>query len=260
MADKLRINSFGRSAAHEAALKEGFYAAEGLDVEHMATPSSKQQMQELVDGVWQVVHTNADNVFWWCEDNGADLLIVSSTPGQPGQDFVVRPEIHGYEELRGKPIAVDAAESGYVTPLRVLLAEQGLATEGKDFTFTEVGNTQFRIDAMDAGTCFGAMVGSGQSGELAARGYRLLDSINRLYTRYASIAAVRRDWAVQNAELLVRYLRAHLQGAGGGQPAFEWDGLRQMMETRRQVGLLRGPVDPHRFATSDYFDRAVAGL
>ena len=60
------------------AVAQGFYAAEGLEVEHAATQSSKAQMQELIDGVWYIVHTNADNVLWWGEDNGADLLIVLS--------------------------------------------------------------------------------------------------------------------------------------------------------------------------------------
>lgn len=259
MPDKLRINSFGRSAAHDKAVAEGLYAAENLEVEHAATQSSKQQMQELVDGVWQVVHTNADNVFWWSEDNGADLLIVLSIPSQPGQNFVVRPEIASYEDLRGKPIAVDAAESGFVTPLRVLLREHGLAEEGKDFTFVEVGNTQFRIDTMRAGTCVGGMISAGQTAELEAEGCRVLDSINRLYTHYAGTAATRRHWAKENPDLLVRYLRAHLR-ALGRTPAFEWAGLREMMETRRQVGLLRGPVDPKRFATQEYYDTAVATL
>src|SRR5947208_10345020 len=108
--DRLRINSFGRSAAHDVALNEGLYAAENLEVELQVTQSSKAQMQELLDGVWQVVHTNADNVFWWDEDNGADFVIVMATPSRPGQSFVVRPEITGYADLRGKVLAVDAAE------------------------------------------------------------------------------------------------------------------------------------------------------
>src|SRR5436305_10539040 len=89
--DTMRINTFGRSAAHEAAVQQGFYALEELEVEHAATQSSKAQMRELLDDKWQIVHTNADNVFWWNEDNGADLLIVLASPSEPGQDFVVRP-------------------------------------------------------------------------------------------------------------------------------------------------------------------------
>src|SRR6266508_6327593 len=86
--DRLKINSFGRLTPHEVATAQGFYAAEELEVEHAATTASKVQMQELKDGVWDVVHTHPDNVFWWNEDNAADLLIVLALPAEPNLIFV----------------------------------------------------------------------------------------------------------------------------------------------------------------------------
>src|SRR5947209_7504554 len=115
--DKLQINGFGRLAAHEVAATKGFYAAEDIEVAHTATTASKVQMGELKDGIWDVVHTHADNVFWWCEDNGADLLIVLALPTKPNLILVVGPEITSYEDLRGKTIAADAPESGFTTSL-----------------------------------------------------------------------------------------------------------------------------------------------
>jgi len=266
--DRLRVNSFGRSAAHDLAVKERLYEAEDLEVEHAATQSSKAQMRELVDGVWDVVNTNADNVFWWNEDNGADLVIVEATPGTAGQDFVVRPEITRYEDLRGKPLAVDAAESGYATALRVLLREAGLVQEGRDFTFLEVGATQQRIDALRDGRAFGAMIGSSQAASLPAEGLHILDSINRLYTHYAGCTAVRRRWAEEHGEPLVRYLRATIRSRSraaepdgpGAPPPFDWEGLREMMQMRRDLGMLRGPADPHRFGDESYYARALETL
>lgn len=263
--DKLRINTFGRSSAHEAAVSQGFYAADQLEVELTVTQSSKAQMQELIDGVWDVVHTNADNVFWWAEDNHADLVIVAAAPSRPGQDLVVRPEIGRYEDLRGKPIAVDAAESGYATPLRLLLQEAGLAQEGRDYMFVEVGATQQRIDALRDGRGFGAMIGSAQAATLPAEGFRILDTINRLFTHYAGSTAVRRQWARDNPDLLVRYLRAHTRGAMAaealnGPPEFDWDGLQEMLVLRGKVGLRSGPADTHGFADDSYYRKAVASI
>ncbi len=260
--DRLRVSTFGGGATQAAAAKLGLYAAEGLEVEVDVTQSSKDQMSKLIDGTWDLVHTNADNVVWWSEDNSADLVIVMATEGRPGQDLWVRPEIETYEDLRGKPLAVDAAESGYVTPLRVLLAQAGLE-EGKDYDFVEVGATHMRVDAMREGRAYGAMVGSGR--DAAADGFRVLDSINRLYTHYASSTATRREWVAANEELLVRYLRAQLRAsaavnADGAAPSFSWDGLREMIQTRKDVGWLRGPVDPRRFADDAYFQRAVESL
>lgn len=270
MLDRLRINSFGRAAAHEAAVAQGFYASEDLEVEHAVTNSSKAQMQQLVDGVWNLVHTNADNVFYWSEDRGANLVIVQATGGRANQDFVVRSEIQGYADLRGKVIAVDAAESGFATPLRVLLREHGLQEEGKDFHFFQVGATQQRVEAMRDGRAIGAMVGSAQAEALQGEGFRTLDSINRLYRNHAAGAvAATRPWVAANPELLVRYLRAHIRGATWNSALaeatrapepFAWDGLQEMLDLRASLGMLRGPADRRRFADDTYYQRAVATL
>lgn len=260
--DKLRINSFGRGPGDDAAAQAHF-AAEDLEIEHAVTNSSKAQMQELVDGVWDVVHTNSDNVFYWSEDREADIVIVLASPGAANQDFIVRPEIEDYDDLRGQVIAVDAAESGYATPLRVLLREHGLNQEGKDYHFLQVGATQQRIDAMKDGRAVGAMVGSTQARTLAEEGFRDLDSINRLYREHAGAAVTTRVWARANQALLIRYLRGYLRSTRAAQGAvlsFAWDGLREMLEMRADLGLLRGPPDPHRFADDRYYQQAVASL
>ena len=259
--DKLRLSTFGGGAAHDAAVRMGLYEAEGLEIERDVTNSSKVQMQQLIDSVWDAVHTNADNVVWWNEDNGADLVIVLATESMPNQDLVVREEIASFDDLRGKVLAVDAAESGFVTPLRVLLRQAGLE-ENRDYTFIEVGATQQRVDAMRDGRAYGAMVGKGRDN--AADGLRVLDTINRLYTNYAGSCATRRDWASANEDLLVRYLRAQLRASaalagGGGPPPFAREGLREMMQTRQDVGFLRGPVDPDRFVDDRFYQRAIDG-
>jgi len=258
----LKVSSFSRTKQHDRAVEGGYFRDEELDIELDLTQASKTQMGQLVDGVWDLVHTNFDNVLYWSEDHDADLLIVSAVPGIPRQDLVVRPEIKTYADLRGKVIAVDAAESGYVTPLRVMLAdadlhETGLLDNG-DYVLVEFGATDGRVGAMERGDAFAAMVSEGRKLE---NGLWVMDNINRLYTDYASIVVTRRIWAEQNEDLVVRYLRAQFAAAkslsDGALPAFDWAGMQEMMEMRQAVGFLRGPVDPTRFATTHYFDKAI---
>lgn len=279
--DKLRINTFGRLAPHEAAVARGFYTAEDLEVEHTATTASKTQMGELKDGVWNFVHTHADNVFWWNEDNDADLLIVMALPAEPNLILVVGPEIKSYEDLRGKTIAADAAESGFVTSLRVMLQEHGLTNEGTDYRFDEIGAN--RVDPMRAGRYVASMLNTGAERALADQGFHVLDAITRLYTRYANIATARRLWVLDNPGIVVRYLRAHMRALLwlddpvnaaeaasfpyrpgpvrlAGPPAFEWEGIRQMMQTRKDAGWLRGAVEPRRFSDDSYYREAINGL
>lgn len=256
MTDTLHTSTFSRNAVHIHALEHGFYAAEDLEIEVDITQASKTQMAQLRDGVWDIVSTNFDNVLYWSEDHGSDLLVVSALDSLPRQDLVVRPEIKTYEDFRGKVIAVDAAESGYVTPLRILLSDAGLE-ENTDYTLTEFGATDGRVNAMAEGKAYGAMVSEGRKLD---DGMWVMDSIARLYTHYASIVVVRREWAEANESLLLRYLRAHLGATaaheGVNQLSFAWDGLREMMEMRAKVGYLRGDIDPTRFATERYFDQA----
>jgi len=247
LVDHLKINTFGRLIPHEVAQAKGFYAAEELEVEHTSTTASKVQMQELKDGVWHVVHTHPDNVFWWNEDNGADLLIVLALPAEPNLILVVAPEIKSYEDLRGKTIAADASESGFVTPLRVMLKEHGLVQEGRDYSFEEIGAN--RVAALKDGRFVASMLNRGGERELVELGFHVLDDIKRLYAHYANIAVARRPWVAENPELVVRYLRAHMRallwlddpataseaahfatpGRSRGfrtPPPFEWEGLR----------------------------------
>jgi ABC-type nitrate/sulfonate/bicarbonate transport system substrate-binding protein len=256
MVDTLRTSTFSRSALHDHAVEKGFYVAEDLAIEVDLTQASKIQMAQLRDGIWDVVSTNFDNVLYWSEEHDSDLLVVSAMESLPRQDFVVRPEIKSYEDIRGTVIAVDAAESGYVTPLRVLLETAGLK-EVNDYTLTEFGATDGRVAAMAEGKAVGAMVSEGRK---LADGMWVMDAINRLYTHYASIIVVRREWAEGNEALLLRYLRAHLGAAGSLKGSrdlsFAWDGLREMMQMRSDVGFLRGDIDPTRFATERYFEEA----
>ncbi len=280
--DQLRINSFGRLAPHEVAVAKGYYAAENLEVDHNATQASKIQMGELRDGVWDVVHTHADNVFWWNEDNGADLLIVLALPTEPNLIFAVGPDIRSYEDLRGKTIAADAAESGFVTSLRVLMKRNGLTEYGKDYRFEEIGAN--RVQALREGRFPASMLNVGQEHALADIGFHVLDSIKHLYQHYATIATARRQWVQEHEAVLVRYLRAHMRAvlwiedpANAEEarqfqaratlvkgtpkpPPFAWDGLREMLEIRREAGLLRGAADPRRFADDRSYREAVAGL
>jgi ABC-type nitrate/sulfonate/bicarbonate transport system substrate-binding protein len=256
MTDTLKTSTFSRNAVHDHALANGFYDAEDLAIEVDITQASKTQMAQLRDGVWDIVSTNFDNVMYWGEDHGADFLVVSALDSLPRQDLVVRPEIQTYEDFRGKVIAVDAAESGYVTPLRILLSNAGLK-EDDDYTLVEYGATNGRVAAMAAGDAYGAMVSEGRALE---DGMWVMDAIGRLYTHYASIVVVRREWAEANELLLLRYLRAHLGATaslkGSTDMAFAWAGLKEMMEMRKDVGFLRGEVDPTRFATEHYFEQA----
>jgi hypothetical protein len=164
----------------------------------------------------------------------------------------------------------------------VLLKENGLPEYGRDYRFEEIGAN--RVEALREGRFVASMLNAGQERALADLGFHVLDTIDHLYTNYANIGAVRRQWANEHPEVVTRYLRAHMRAIqwlenpanaaeakqfpayradvrpAPGPPAFCWEGIREMMGTRRDAGLLRGPADPHRFADESYYLKAVQGL
>ncbi len=280
--DRLRINSFGRLAPHDVAVAKGYYAAENLEVDHNSTQASKAQMGELKDGAWDIVHTHADNVFWWNEDNDARLLITLALPTEPNLILVVGPDIKSYEDLRGKTIAADAAESGFVTSLRVMMRRHGLPEYGKDYRFEEIGAN--RTQALREGRFPASMLNVGQENTLADLGFHVLDSIKPLYANYATIAVSRRQWVEEHEAVVIRYLRAHMRAllwiedpahaeeakqyqaratlvkGAPKPPPFAWDGIREMLEIRHEAGIMRGAADPQCFADDRYYRDAIAGL
>jgi ABC-type nitrate/sulfonate/bicarbonate transport system substrate-binding protein len=133
------------------------------------------------------------------------------------------------------------------------------------------------------------MVNAGMERNLAAEGFHVLDSINRLYTHYAGAVAVRRPWTEQHPDLLGRYLRASVRALlwtkdpanatevaalSGGRddtpldaavgppqpPPFSWEALQEMLTMRQAVGLLHGPPVPRRFADDRYYREAIVAL
>jgi len=63
-----------------------------------------------------------------------------------------------------------------------------------------------------------------------------------------------------NAAEAVRFAARGGSAPISAPPPFAWEGLREMIGTRRDAGLLRGAADPHRFADDSYYLRAVARL
>jgi ABC-type nitrate/sulfonate/bicarbonate transport system substrate-binding protein len=59
---KIRLNVFRTDAATAGARVQGFFAAEGLEVDITPTPNSTEQMRGLSQGKFDIVSTAFDNV------------------------------------------------------------------------------------------------------------------------------------------------------------------------------------------------------
>jgi ABC-type nitrate/sulfonate/bicarbonate transport system substrate-binding protein len=209
----IRVNVFNTSSNLPllAALQAGEFERMGLQVEVQHTPNSDEQRAGLAAGRFEIAHAAVDNAVALIE-SGADAVIVCG--GDAGlNEFMVRPEIANFEDLRGKLLAVDAPNTAYALAAKKILKERGLL-EGRDYQVKLAGGTGPRAAAMvsDASLACG-MINPPFNFKLRAQGLKSLGSQYELLGPYQATGAyVMRPWAQSHREVLQRYLVAYVRG------------------------------------------------
>lgn len=210
---KLRVNIFNTSSNLPlyAAQAKGFFAERGLELEILKTPNSDELRGGLAAGRFEIAHAAVDNAVAMA-DGGADVAIVSG--GDAGMnEFIVRPEIASLADMRGKVLAVDAPNTAYALAAKKILQLGGLL-EGRDYTVRPAGGTNQRVAAMLADTTLAAaMVNPPLSLTVREKGLHSLGTHYDLLGPYQATGAfVMRPWARSNADALVSYLAAYIEG------------------------------------------------
>ncbi len=209
--DRLRVIAFGRPPGLIAAIGNGYFRAEHLEIDYTQTRSSGEQIRGLLAGKWEIAHTAVDNVLAYVDAEKADLFVVLVGDLGITQKLVVRPDISSFEGLRGKVLGLDALTTGYAFLLYRILALNGLARE--DYRTVSVGGTAERLAALAAGRIDGALLGPPQDEAALAAGCHVLTAASAYFPAYPSVSvAARRSWAGRHRTMVVRYCRALLAG------------------------------------------------
>jgi ABC-type nitrate/sulfonate/bicarbonate transport system substrate-binding protein len=175
----------------------------------MTTPNSTDQMRGLSRGSWQIVSTAFDNVLGWSGREGSEIIAITQVAQGITLPIYVRPEIKSWEELRGKPLAVDAVDTAYALVLRRVLLAHGLKVERGDYSLVAKGATGHRLESMTQGETFAGVLNPPWDAKAAAAGMiRLADHREVLPDYPGGVYAVSRPWAAANRDLLRRFLRA----------------------------------------------------
>jgi ABC-type nitrate/sulfonate/bicarbonate transport system substrate-binding protein len=215
MSDQLLINVFNVDAALAAGRAKGMFAAADLEIDVLVTPNSTDQMRGLGKGSWQVVSTAFDNVLGWSGREGAEIIAIAQVAQGITLPVYVRPEIKSWEDLRGKPLAVDAVDTAYALVLRRVLLAHGLEMERGDYTLIAKGTTGHRLDSMMRSETFAGVLNPPWDVKAAAAGMvRFADHREVLPDYPGGVYAVGRRWAGDNRALLMRYLRAWNEALG----------------------------------------------
>ena len=209
----LRINIFNTSSNLPllAAIEEGYFAQRDLVIEIQNTPNSDEQRAGLAEGRFEIAHAAVDNAVAMTE-GGKDVVIVCG--GDAGMnEFMVRDEIATMADLRGKLLAVDAPNTAYALAAKKILKNHGLL-ENRDYGVKLAGGTGPRSAAMVADAQLAAgMINPPFSLLVREKGLKSLGSQFSLLGPYQATGAfVMRPWALDNAEALIEYLTAYIEG------------------------------------------------
>ena len=184
----------------------GLLRAAGLSAELHLTRGSKQLMEGLLAGRYDVVHAAPDNFIEWRDGTGAD--IVSWIGGTSGPlQLIGSPELEGVGDLAGRGIAVDSPDSGFVSILMKIVRAGGLAAE--DVSLEQVGNTRLRYEALTEGRTSATMLALPWSAMALESGFSLLgDRDHVLPGMQGSCGASLQTWLATRPDTADSYLKA----------------------------------------------------
>src|SRR5581483_10111955 len=210
---KIQVNVFRIDAATVAARVNGYFAAEGFDVEITQTPNSTEQMRGLSQGKYQIVSTAFDNVLAWSGREGAEIVAIAQISDRTVLPVFVRPEIKDWSDLKGKKLAADAVDTAFALVLRRVLLAHGLDMTKGDYELVALGATGARLESMIKGETYAGILNAPFDGKALAAGMRRIGDSRQVLPDYPNtVLATSREWAQKNRDALRAYLRAWLKG------------------------------------------------
>ena len=209
----VRVNVFAnpQNVALYAAREKGFFARRGIAVEIQFTPNSRAQRSGLVQGGFEIAQSAVDNAVALVEVEKADVIIVAG--GSDGlNELMVRPEINSYADIRGRGVVVDQPDTAYALLLYKMLAVQGL--HKGDYRIIPGGDCAARHAAVQPGRgAVAAMMNPPCNFIVRKEGFKSFGRPTDVVGPYLADGIwVMRPWAQRNADTLVRYLQAIVEG------------------------------------------------
>ena len=189
------------------AQRKGFFAREGIALEVLPIDGGAANMVlALSKGVVDITRTATPYLI---QDvlNGSENVAVFGETGTPIYSLIARAEIENFADLKGKTVGLSLAVDTISISTRKLMALHGIK-EG-DFKVKELVGTPARSACLKKSECDAVPLGQPEDFLLMQEGYRRLGVSTEAMSNFQFIVgAVRRSWAHQNKDALVRYARA----------------------------------------------------
>lgn len=196
------------------AKKQGFFKAEGLNVEPIVFTSGTINSQAALAGEIDIALGSGTEVFT-IRLAGEDARFFFGISNFMPFKLYVNPSIKSPSELKGKRLAVSrfGAQSDFLT--RYAISKLGL-NPAKDVTILQIGSTPARYAALKSGSVDGTIVWFPVTLIASKDGYRMLADLNDIITDWPYLGYYAMANVLKNKrDQVTRYLRAHVK-------ALEW--------------------------------------
>jgi NitT/TauT family transport system substrate-binding protein len=189
------------------AQQKGMFQDQALDVEYLYFQEPVKELQALIGGSIEVGAISPPDVVNAVR-NGANVVSVAGVVNKvPIYDLLVGPGIASYADLRGKRLGVSDLSGSTTLILQRMLSQNGLGKD--DYDLIVVGGTGARAAAIMSGGTAAGLIGPPQNFQLLAQGLQSLGLSTHYYKDYQfDTLTVRKDWAQQNEDVLLRYIKA----------------------------------------------------
>lgn len=198
------------------AQRQGFFEANGVNVQLSYTPTSVYLITSLLNDQFDIALAGMDNIVAYQEGQGdAKLAAIPDLFAFLGSDrgflsLVAAPAVTTVTDLKGKTISVDAVTTGFAFVVRELLARSGLAEA--DVTLVRDGSTANRYRDLIAGKHDATLLRTPFELLAAQRGFHQLAAAETLGPYQGTVGVARHSWATSHEQELIGFLRAYRSG------------------------------------------------
>ena len=212
---KLGLIEFIASPVVTGGVLHGSFARQGLVIESEQTHSSTEQMKGLCAGTWHMASTAFDNVLAWSGREGHEIVAIAPAAQGVFLPVIVRPEIRSWDDLRGKPLAVDAVDTAYALVLRRILQAHGLEMDNGDYSLVPAGAPPQRYESMAKGETFAAILNPPWDHRAVEDGMALFGDHREVLPDYpGAVYAVTRTFAEANRTWVTGFLKGLIDATG----------------------------------------------
>ena len=187
--------------------RKGFFAREDIKLERISIPGGTDKMIVALDqGAVDVTQT-ATPYMIQAVLRGSDAIGIASETANPIYSLIVKPEIAGFADLKGKLLGLSLPVDTISISMRKLLALKGLGEA--DYRVKELVGTPVRFECLKRGECDGVPLGQPDDLIALTQGYRRLGMSTEAVSAFQfQLLAVKRSWAAANKDAVVRFVRA----------------------------------------------------